>query len=51
MKKEAYYVAKETYMYGKRGLLPLAYLRHAYACQKRPTHMAKETYYMAKETY
>ena len=40
---------KETYLYGKRGLLTLAYLRYAYALvSKEAYHMAKETYYTHK---
>ena len=37
--KEAHYVAKETYSYGKRDL---------FIWQKRPIHMAKETYSYGK---
>ena len=59
--KRPIYMAKETYLYGKRDLLRLAYLtggerfRGGCAlhlrfgqCQKRPIHMAKETYLLGK---
>ena len=43
-------MSKETYIYGKRGLLRLAYLRYA-EVSKETYNMEKETYDMAKETY
>ena len=56
MAKEAYYVAKETYSYSKRGLTTLttsAYLRRSLAhcqgrCQKRPIYMAQEAHSLDK---